>query len=211
MPYCKDLSLLFLHVPKTGGSSVEEYLKTKSSNVELLYPVYGNPILPEKELQKISLQHQTYSTIYKYRDVLGVDFEDPKLKIFTIVRNPYNRVLSAIMNKLITWTDPPQKVYHVLKYFFLKKDFVMPDHMTLDNHNLPAYEFLIDETGELIPDLTIFHTETLTHDMHQYGFTDYVGKEHDTKYFHYLCPESIELINDYYHMDFELFGYPRLI
>jgi hypothetical protein len=29
MPYYKEIHTLFIHIPKTGGTSLEEYLRTK--------------------------------------------------------------------------------------------------------------------------------------------------------------------------------------
>ena len=70
MPYYKDNNLLFIHIPKTGGSSLEDYLKLKYT--QTLYSGPSNDILPDPESQK-SLQHQYYNTIYKYRNILNVD------------------------------------------------------------------------------------------------------------------------------------------
>ena len=102
MPYYKDLNLLFIHIPKTGGNHLSKYLRTKSTeqfwNIEnyvFKRKVYGNTILPDKQARKISMQHQTYNTLYKYRDLLKIPFNN-KLKTITIVRNPYNRMISDL-------------------------------------------------------------------------------------------------------------------
>jgi hypothetical protein len=39
-----------------------------------------------------SLQHMTYSQIIEHRELFNIQFEN--LKIFTIVRNPYTRIIS---------------------------------------------------------------------------------------------------------------------
>ena len=59
-----------------------------------------NKILPTKELQNISLQHQTYNTLFNYKELLNIDFND-NLKIISVVRNPYNRLISDLF-----WFQP---------------------------------------------------------------------------------------------------------
>ena len=53
-------------------------IKHKKKN-KYLYSSPRNNILPTDDLKNLPLQHLTYNTIYKYRDLLKVDFND-KLK-----------------------------------------------------------------------------------------------------------------------------------
>ena len=88
-----------------------------------------------------------------------------------------------------------------------------------DNHKLPQYLFLIDESGDLIQNLIVLRTETLTQEMQKLGYVDFNhnfqvsncrfphGK---TKYSKALNQESIKMINEYYKRDFELFDYKYL-
>jgi len=71
----------------------------------------------------------------------------------------------------------------------------------------------------LIENIIILRTETLTADMKHIGFTDFnynlqTSKSSlepkETKYSAALNKKSIQLINDYYKRDFELFGYTIL-
>ena len=93
MPYYKDINLLFVHIPKTGGTSLENFLQNKYK--QTLLSSFTNDILPDPEYRKISLQHQTYNTIFKYRDILDINFES--IKIISIVRNPYDRIISYLL------------------------------------------------------------------------------------------------------------------
>ena len=197
MPYYKEIELLFIHIPKTGGTSLENYLK--KTYKETLFSGYGNNILPEDDFQKNSLQHQTYSTIYKYRDILEVDFNS-NLKVLTIVRDPYDRIISDLFFLvLINRNDTCETVYNIIKDYLYKDCY--------DNHNIPQYKFITDSNEELIENIKIFKTETLTQDINNYGFTDYIGTKSNIIHSNYLNNDSIQLINIFYKKDFELFNY----
>jgi hypothetical protein len=87
-------------------------------------------------------------------------------------------------------------------YYFERDD--------IDNHNIPQYKFVTDENENLIPDITIIKMENLTEELRNYGFTDYEGPTKTTSYMKYLNNESIEIINNVYKKDFELFGYEMI-
>ena len=85
---------------------------------------------------------------------------------------------------------------------------------SFDNHKTPQYLYLVDENGDLPKNIVIMKTETLTQDMHNYGFRDFnihhnmnYSKYDNRKYMALLNRQSIDLINDYYRRDFEMFGY----
>jgi hypothetical protein len=92
--------------------------------------------------------------------------------------------------------DTPKKVYRIIRWSISKNK---------DNHTLPQHKYI---HGRVI----LLHTETLEEEMHQLGFTDFSKAEnvnpHKVNYYDYLNEDSIRLINTYYKMDFELFGYP---
>lgn len=203
MPYYKEINLLFIHIPKTGGTTIEQNLKKK--NKQRLYSNKTNKILPPP-FNNISLQHQTYTTIYTYMDVLDVSFNDT-LKIITIVRNPYNRIISDLFwQKLINTKASQNEIYDIMTEYITKTSY--------DNHNIPQYKFITDTDGKIIQNIKIFKTETLTGDLQEYGMeygiTDYNIPQKNKDYMNYLNNDSIELINKYYAKDFELFGYKMI-
>lgn len=288
MPYYSTNKILLVHIPKTGGTSVEKYFSKKfnlpNAPSQLYFSYYDNTIQDEitkyrkawkrqlyikkkhegntsRSFQRVSsftsvtsledtsredipefkifkkvrlskelhhsLQHLTWSEMREHKDILWDNEQDRVIvsdnpydrneyEIMTIVRNPYDRIISELLFRKIINTNTinsPAIVFMELKKYLEKHDEVF------DNHKLPQYLFLIDDMGNIIENVTILHTETLTEDMKRMGHIDFnrfdqVSKcrinSGITKYSNYLNRESIELINTYYKRDFELFGYPFL-
>ena len=100
---------------------------------------------------------------------------------------------------LINRNDTCETVYNIIKDYLYKDCY--------DNHNIPQYKFITDSNEELIENIKIFRTETLTQDIHNYGFTDYIGTKSNIIHINYLNNDSIQLINIFYKKDFELFNY----
>ena len=206
MPYYKEINLLFIHIPKTGGTSLEFYLKSKYN--ETLYSGYTNDILPTKEFQNKSLQHLPYNIIYQYKNILDVDFNE-NLKIITIVRNPYDKIISDLFFFfLITINENLTIVFEKIEKYLYNDN--------CDNHNIPQYKFITDNNGNLISNIKILKTECLTEQLKEYGFNDYEylgilkGPEIVINYRKYLNNDSIKLINNFYKKDFELFDYDMI-
>lgn len=226
MPYYnnENINLLFIHIPKTGGSSIENYFSQKfniplneKSLKSTCYPPRVD-ILPKnmpKRLKNISLQHYTYNNIFRFRRVFNINYNN--LKIITAVRNPYERMVSDLFFlKLINVDSSKEKVYKSIKKHIVTNS---------DNHSLPQYRFIINFIKNRIPNLTIIKTETLTDDMHNLGYDDFnlyhntnrynKSKEENKEtpkinYYDYLNQNSINLINSYYHYDFILFNYNKI-
>ena len=213
MPYFKkdDLNVLFIHIPKTGGTSVEFYFSSKYDiplyNKSLFYFIQDEEwILANKEMNiKSSLQHITYNHMVKFNSLFQIQFDN--IMIITIVRNPYERIISDLFFlKLITIDTTPDMVLTIIN------DYVDSDNY--DNHNLPQYTFITNDREEIIENIHILKTEHLTEDMVRLGFCDFniYRNVNDKKvdYYQYLNKESIKKINHFYNLDFKLFHYDML-
>jgi len=203
MPYFPKKHILFIHIPKTGGSTVENRLS--QNDKKLLYSGKTNNLLPPPH-NKISLQHQPYTTLRKYKNICKINF-NKKLRLLTAVRNPYTRTVSDLLyQNIINKSESDEEVFKKLQIYVKRND--------LDNHNIPQYKFITDNDGNLISRCTIIKLESLNKNMLQYGFkiikTQNKGIESQNNYFKYLNDDSIKLINTIYEKDFVLFGYDMI-
>ncbi len=202
MPYFPSHNILLIHIPKTGGSSIENILQ-KDSAKYLYTPYNRNNFFPENKFRLYSLQHQFYSTIFKYRKLCRIKFDD-KLRVISVVRNPYDRLISALLfHGLINRYSTPQHVFKALKYFIFSPTYVF------DNHNAPQYKFITDENLKVYDNVKIFHTENLNSEMKEYGIdlNAHALSSGLKSYSRFWCNKSIYLVNRTYRRDFEIFGY----
>jgi hypothetical protein len=85
-------NILLIHIPKTGGTSLELYFAEK---YEIRLDKENMITIKSKNFfEGISLQHQTLLTIINNNNIFNIDFN--KTDIITVIRNPYNRLLSDL-------------------------------------------------------------------------------------------------------------------
>lgn len=215
MPYFqnKNVNFLFIHIPKTGGTSVERYFSSKYNiplNTKSLYGFIPNEIRAPLMLQANTFQHIIYKVLAKNQHLFRIQ-SLPNFKIYTIVRNPYERMISDLFYfKLITTSSKPHDVYVcIIKYLFGTK--------TYDNHRLPQHTFIEDKYGNIPQNVCILHTETLNEDMKKFGFEDFdmnanvnPHRQNIGSYYDFLNHKSIFIINQIYQKDFLSFGYKMI-
>jgi hypothetical protein len=112
--------------------------------------------------------------------------------------------------KIINENSSPEEVFDKLTNEYLANVY-NPEH---DNHRIPQYMFLLDENYELLKNVMILKTETLTEDMKKIGHNDFQNHYYKTTisrdYMDFLNDNSIHLINKYYKKDFDFFDYKML-
>jgi len=209
MPYFSNdmINLLFIHIPKTGGTSLEYYFSQKYNiklNQNSLH-TYDLIEFYEKYGINLTLQHYTYNNIIEFNNILNVNFEN--LEKITIVRNPYAKIISDLFyKKLININSTKDYVYNIINKYINENNH--------DNHNIPQYKFIIDNDNNLLHDIKIFKTETLNDNMIANGYTDFNininTNQHKINYIDYLNNNSINLINNFYDKDFNYFNYNKL-
>lgn len=205
MPYYEKYHILFIHIPKTGGTSLEETLQ-ENSRQSLFSKTCYNDLLPVP-YKNSSLQHQSLRTLKRYKKLLPFSFDD-KLRIISIVRNPYTRIVSALLwNKLISKQSSKDDVYIALNLFTTKIGF--------DNHNLKQIDFISDENGNLDKNVIVLKQETLNDDCENLLGLQIKSNSHkqfNSLYIeNFLNSSSINLINRIYKEDFIQLGYSMII
>ncbi len=95
MPISHSRRGLFVHVPKTGGTSVEVALGMhgpwQDENRDILYGLVRSEDLLERRFGSAFLQHLT---IHELREVVTADAANPYFS-FSFVRNPWDRMVSV--------------------------------------------------------------------------------------------------------------------
>jgi len=128
LPYCDKKKVIFLHVPKTGGTSIEDIL-----DIRLLHD--WNPATVP------SPQHLTCSML---RERIGSEKYDSYYK-FVFVRNPWSRILSSYF-----WRQTLPKKRPVLPFikFVENVERVVGDRSFYDlefgDHFIPQLEYTMD-------------------------------------------------------------------
>lgn len=131
-------NLLFIHIPKTGGTYIENKLKKYDE-----YNLFGY-----SNVFQSYLQHFTY---IQYIEILKKEIN--VYNKFTIIRNPYDRLYSAYKQKFNNTSDP--YLINMMKSYDFK-DFVLNklENLLINRHNnsyrgnithiLPQTEFIKD-------------------------------------------------------------------
>ena len=132
--------ITFIHIPKSGGTTIERFLQSKGYKMSLFTStgsIFINGHTP---------QHCTYREL----DELNLLTD----KIFTIVRPECERALSEyfyILEKRPDLKDLFTDFDSFLELFLDKKNSLL-----FDNHNLSNKDFLMNSKNEIDGDIKIF-------------------------------------------------------
>jgi chondroitin 4-sulfotransferase 11 len=97
MPVSHPHKTIFVHIPKTAGTSIEAVLGMHGDKQDIGVVPYFNQKLDHEHLYGRQMQHMTAQAI---RTVLNNDALFDSYFKFTVVRNPWDRLVSAL-----AWTD----------------------------------------------------------------------------------------------------------
>lgn len=199
-------NFLFVHVPKTGGSSIRHALIPYSipKNGGMLRRVSAN--LPMRENpQKVRLR--THDTAAWARIKLGATtFE--KMHSFAVVRNPYTRAISYFEYLRQNPKHPKNRIVQNMSF---EEYLLWGAQKTLQSRHL------CDAQGKLLVN-TILRFENMADEFR--SICNDIGISVDLPRINtssqmplekYLTPRTCELIEQIFAQDFELFEYPKSI
>lgn len=210
MPCTPNRSLLFIHIPKTGGTSIENafgiYGPWEQENQEILFGLIRSPELIAFKWGSAFLQHLTWQEIQQNWDFSSA------LR-FAAVRNPWARFASVYTN-----TDTHLKETAMAAGINLCNltfdQFVDATDGIAHAHLRPQIEY-ITINNDVDQSIKILHTENLEKEFKQ--LCDQLGLQCKLAWHHTSSKKlpftqlyssaSWRRIADRYAMDIDFFGY----
>jgi hypothetical protein len=210
-----DIKCVFVHIPKTAGTSIEQVLYPPLSRKRVVISGMSdtNLFAGWNEEHKIWMQHATMQQI---NDLYEKDVSE--YFKFSFVRNPYERAISdwkfLRRKSHKKWRSKTFLKYLNREGYFKRILSNRKDKSTRIDHTYPQYDFIYDDNGKCLVDF-IGKTENLQEDFNI--ICDKLGiprqkLPHEKKgkhkhYTEYYDDESREIVAEKYAKDIEYFGY----
>lgn len=199
-------NFLFVHVPKTGGSSIRHVLSPFSTpKAEGHFRRLSANLPLREDPQKVRLR--THDTAAWARLKLGAETFQTLHK-FSVVRNPYTRAISYFEYLRQNPTHPHNQI---VKNMSLQKYLLWGMHRALQSRHL------CDAKGDLLID-RVLRFESLDEEFKsictEIGISldlPRINTSSQMPLTKYLTPGTCKLIDQIYAQDFELFDYPKSI
>ena len=162
MPFDRQRRLVFLHIPKTAGSSVERALGLfgpwDQANLVTGFGLIQSRDLLARNLSSNFLQHLSLSEL---EALFPNAFEGAE--IFTVVRDPWTRLISSFCNP-----DPDLANYYRYRTHGELSNLSLAEYIDVARwlphpHLKPQLSLLTTRVGSAIdPRVRVFHQENLT-------------------------------------------------
>lgn len=216
MPISHRHQAIFVHIPKTGGTSIEAALGMHGSRQDIGIVPYPNQEIDREHLYGRGLQHLTVEGL---QAELGDEAMFRTYFKFSIVRNPWDRLVSTGAWSGRKWaTGRPlerdefdafvRQVHAAFRAGFPSSAAEVPVR-----HVIPQSRFVLDAAGRTAVDF-LGRFETLPQDWRtirerlgcDVELPTRMGSRH-RPYREYYDDETRELVAEMYASDIEAFGY----
>lgn len=211
MPISNEKKIVFVHIPKTSGTSIEAMLGLKNDRNNSNYSNLMGRINPDikKALSCRSnyLQHLTFSEIVK---LLGPESIMDYTK-FTVVRNPWDRLVSCYCNMdsnlVRVALESGIKLADMSFHDFVESTLSI-EHV----HLVPQHEFVSQAHGQSLN--RVFKFEFL-HELHRFmndemGISNSMPRLNSSKrdsYRNYYDKNLVQIVAERYKADIDMFNY----
>ena len=201
MPRSHEYKIIFVHIPKTGGTSIEKALG-----------IYQN----RDCLHGLQRQHFTIPELVK-KELLTTEEIEAYFK-FTVIRNPWDRCVSEYFSSRRIWKLFPtfrlflhNHLVPLINKFFPKGEYTFLTFPA--THFSPQYRYVFDEHGKQVVDY-VARFENLKEEWEK--ICDTIGckldlphakKTNHNHYSFYYDEETKDLIRNLYVEDVEVFEY----
>ena len=214
MPYSLEHHLLFIHIPKTGGTSVEQALGMfgdwQVENKATLFGLIQDPDFLRRAWGSAFLQHLTFDEIHQV-------WSFPGAHVLCCVRNPWARFASVYQN-LDTHLEQTAADLGIQLNGLTFPEFVDATHGLVHAHLRPQVDYLPSPSsvGQLI---YLMRTESLARDFqevcHELGLQlslPWANRSpHREPWSKLYSLKTWDLIGERYHQDVKHFGYQHFM
>lgn len=194
------MNSIFIHIPKTGGLTIEAALKLKSIRHRARFK---NAVARDGSIiGNVSFGHMDYHKLLRDRDYSP--YIDKSAFKYAFCRNPYDRAVShwkycmkkhpSIIPQDTPFLEFTRLISRPDKRKHFREQYLYVNDITIDFQG--RFENFLEDLSK-IADMIGVNLQSIPH-------------ENSTKhkpYFAYYCEESKQNILNFYRKDFEYFGY----
>ena len=185
----------FIHIPKTGGSSIENAMRAHGVRVAMLMSKEKNTAL---KFSKCTPQHIHADIIDRF---FGDSFFDWQ---FALVRNPFARIASEYKMKAALEKKPVSPDEWILRAIERYAEFPF----TRDNHIRPQCQFITKEAEVFrLEDGLLKPIEKLCEVLQVLKISTVPHSRKSKSQVLKISPQTLQSIVGFYKEDFEIFGY----